>query len=62
MSKPLPPAADALNGESGGIAVNANVHPALVGGDIVDAIGRCLAQFFDLEVVNANRLRVSPAA
>ena len=33
FSEPLPPAADALNGKSGGIAINANIHPILVGGD-----------------------------
>ena len=58
FSEPLPPAADALNGKSGGIAIDANIHPALVGGDIVDPIGSHLPQLFDFEIVDANRLRI----
>jgi hypothetical protein len=41
----LPPAADALDGESASIGVDADVDPAMIGGDILNAIGRNLAQF-----------------
>ena len=40
----LPPAADALDREGGGVVVDADADPALVGGDVVDAVGLGLAQ------------------
>src|SRR6516165_2247375 len=57
FSKPVPPAADALNGKGGSIAIDANVYPSLVGGDIVDTVGCLFSQLFNFEIVNANRLR-----
>src|SRR3954452_2679126 len=49
-AEPLPPAADALDGEGGGISVDADIDPALVGGDVVDAIGGSCAHLRNLEV------------
>src|SRR6266852_4822940 len=50
----LPPAADAFDGEAGGVVIDADADPALVGGDIVDAIGNRLAVERDHEVVHAH--------
>src|ERR1700686_3305745 len=52
----LPPAPDALDGEGGGIVVDAKVDPTGIGGDVIDAVGRDLAQFRNGEVVHPNRL------
>ncbi len=62
LPKPLPPAADTLNGKGSGVAVYANVHPALIGGNIVNSIGGHLAQLLDFEIVHADRLRLPLAA
>src|SRR3954454_22805489 len=59
-AEPLPPAADALDGERGGIGVDADINPAVVGGDVVDAIGGNLAQLRDLEIVDADRFGIAP--
>jgi hypothetical protein len=52
----LPPAADALDGESACIGVDADIDPAMIGGDIINPIGRYLAQFRDLEVMDPHWL------
>ena len=53
----LQPLPDRSHGERGGIVRNANADPALVGGDIVNAIGRNLAKVFVLEIVDVHTLR-----
>jgi len=35
----LPPASDRGDGERGGVVVDTDVHPARVGGEVVDAVG-----------------------
>ena len=55
----LPPAADALDGEGRCIGIDADIDPAMVGGDVVDAIGRDLAKFRDLEIMHPNRFRLT---
>ncbi len=62
FAEPLPPAPDALDGERGGIGIDPDVDPALVGGNVVDALGGHLAQGLDLEVMDAHRLGIAPAA
>ena len=44
LSQQLPPAADALDRKGGRVGIDADIDPALVGRDIVDAVGRHLAQ------------------
>ena len=53
----LQPLPDRSHGERGGIVRNANAYPALVGGDIVNAIGHNLAKVFVLEIVDVHTLR-----
>ena len=53
----LQPLPDRSHGERGGIVRNANADPALVGGDIVNAIGHNLAKVFVLEIVDVHTLR-----
>lgn len=43
-SEPLPPAANALDREGRGVGIDADIDPALVGGDVIDAVGGNLAQ------------------
>ena len=43
IAEPLPPAADALDRKCGGIGIDSDVDPALVGGNVVDAVGRHFA-------------------
>ena len=43
--------------EGRGVVVDAEPHPALVGGDVVDAVGHDLAEPLVLEIVDADRLR-----
>src|SRR5205823_2941466 len=57
-----PPAADALDGEAGGVVVDADTDPALVGGDVVDAVGHGAALAADDEVVHAHLLGAALAA
>src|SRR5271154_5603114 len=54
FAEAVPPAANALDGEGGGAGVDANIDPTLVGGNVVDAIGRDLAELGDLEVMHPN--------
>src|SRR6516165_3957473 len=55
----LPPAADRLDGESGGVMICADTHPALVVVDVVDAIGNGTAKLRVYEVVDVDELRAS---
>ena len=43
-------------------ASNSDTDPTLVGGDVVDPIGRDLPQSLDFEVVDPDRLRLALAA
>jgi hypothetical protein len=61
FAEALPPAANALDGEGGGIGIDPDIDPALVGGDVVDPIGRHLPQSLDFEVVDPHRLGVTLA-
>ena len=54
-----PPAPDALDGEGCGIVIDTDIDPARVGRDVVDAVGRDLAEFGYLEVVHAHRLGIA---
>ena len=51
----LPPAPDTLDREGRRIGIDADADPAMVGGDVVDSIGRHLAQFGDLEIMHPHR-------
>src|SRR5258708_25016912 len=50
----MPPAADALDGEGGGIVIEADADPSLVGGDVVDAVRNGLAVGRNHEVVHTH--------
>src|SRR5208337_1929374 len=52
----MPPAPDALDGESGGVVVDAEIDPSGVGSDVVDPVGYGLAEFGDDEVMHPDRL------
>jgi hypothetical protein len=56
VSKLLPPAPDALYGEGGSVGVNTDTDPAMVGGDVVDAVRRRFAKFRGLEVMHPHFL------
>ena len=58
----LPPAPDALDGERRRVVVDADIDPAGVGGDVVDAVRHRLAEFGDDEVVHPDRLRLALGA
>ena len=58
----LPPAADAFDGEGGGVVIDADADPALVGGDVVDAVGNGPAVGRDHEVVHAHFLGLALGA
>jgi len=58
-SHALPPAPNGVDGEAGGVVVDADAHPAGVAGDVVDAIRHGAAEFGDLEVMHAHRLGVA---
>src|ERR1700730_15961115 len=59
LAEPLPPAANALDGKFGGIGIDPDIDPPLVGGNVIDAVWRHLTQAFDLEVMDAHRLGIS---
>ena len=40
LAEPLPPATDALDRKFGGIGIDPDVHPSLVGGNVIDAVRR----------------------
>ena len=52
----LPPSANAVDGELGGVVVDAHAHPALVVENIVDTVGNYFPKCLVDEVVNANFL------
>ena len=58
----LPPAADRLDGERGGVVVGAHADPTGVGGQVVDAVGVGLAQGGVDEVVDLDRFGLSRGA
>ena len=58
----LPPAADAVGGELGRVVVDPHAHPALVAGQVVDAVGDRLAQLLVREVMDLHLLGLAPAA
>lgn len=55
----VPPAADRLHRERGGVVVGADVDPAGVGRQIVDAVRDGLAQLRICEVMHAHRHRIT---
>src|SRR4051794_3896737 len=57
MTHFFPPAPDAFDGEFGGVVIDPNAP--LIGGDIVDAVGRDLAEVRIHEIIDANFLRLS---
>ena len=58
----LPPALDRGDRELGGVVVDPDADPALVVGEVVDAVGDRLAQFLVFEVVGADLDRVALGA
>ena len=60
-AEPLPPAANALDRKFGGIGIDPDIDPSLVGGNVIDAVRRHLTQALDLEVMDAHRLGISLA-
>jgi len=62
LAQPMPPATDALDRERRGIPINADIDPALVGGNVVDPIGRRLPQPLDFKVVDQHWLGITLAA
>src|SRR5271166_304417 len=54
-----PPAPNAFDGEFGRVVIDPNAHPALIGSDIVDPVGRHLAEFRIDEIMDANLLGIS---
>ncbi len=55
-----PPTSDALDREGRGIVVDPDINPARVRRDVIDPVGRYLAQFGDLEVVHPHPLGLAP--
>src|SRR5260370_42142520 len=55
-SHSLPPATDGVDGEAGGVVVDADAYPAGVAGDVVDTIRHGTSELGDLEVMHAHRL------
>src|SRR5271163_5031089 len=54
----MPPMPDALDRKGAGISADADADPAVVGSNVVHAIGSDLAKFRDLEVVHPHRFGV----
>jgi hypothetical protein len=52
----VPPAPDALDGEGGGVVVDAEIDPSFVGGDVIHPVGHRLAEFRDDEIMHPDRL------
>jgi len=48
-----------LDGESGGVVVDAHAHLALVGGEVIDAVGDGASEFLDEEIMDAHSLEVA---
>ncbi len=57
-----PPTSDALDREGRGIVVDPDINPARVRRDVIDPVGRYLAQFGDLEVVHPHPLGLALGA
>jgi len=55
----LPPAADRLHGKSRRVVVDADVHPAHVGGKIINSVRHGAAEFLDQEVMHAHFLGIA---
>jgi hypothetical protein len=55
----VPPAANAVDGEGCGVMVDAEIDPAGIGGEVVDAIGDGTAEFLDQEVVHPDLLGIA---
>jgi len=56
LAELMPPAPDTFDGKGGGVAGDPEINPARVGGDVVDAIGRHLAQLRQDEIMHPDRL------
>jgi hypothetical protein len=54
-----PPSADGVDGEAGGVVIDADADPAGVAGDVVDPVGHRAAKLGDLEVMHAHRFRLT---
>src|SRR4051812_6157564 len=59
MTHFFPPAPDAFDREFGGVVIDPNADPPLIGCDIVDAVGRDLAEVRIKEIIDANFLGLS---
>src|SRR5690606_19835441 len=55
----VPPAANRLNGELGGVVIDAHIDPSLVARDVVDTVRDHFAELSIDEVVGAYGLRVA---
>lgn len=55
-TKLLPPAADSLESEGGSIVVDAEIDPPRIGRDVIHAVGYCLTEFGDHEIMRRDRL------
>jgi hypothetical protein len=62
VAEGAPPATDAFDSEGGSVVVDAEIDPAGVGGDVVDPVGHCLAEFGDAKIVDADGLGIAFAA
>src|SRR5207342_3213174 len=58
----LPPTANGIDREAGGIVIDAQAYPAGIVGDVVDAVGRRSAKLGDQEVVHPHRLGLTHGA
>src|SRR3954453_19485732 len=52
-----PQGPNSLEGEGGGVVIDAEIDPSGIRGDVVDAVGRHLAQGGAGEIVHPNRFR-----
>ena len=59
MTHFFPPAPDAFDGEFARVVIDPNADPPLIGCDIVDAVGRDLAEVRINEIIDTNFLRLS---
>src|SRR3954463_1394808 len=57
-----PPVPEALDGEGGGVVIDAEIDPSGIRGDVVDAVGRPLAQLGEGEIVHPNRFGLALGA
>src|SRR5271167_40973 len=54
-----PPLADAIDGERRRIMVDADTHPTTIGGQVIDPVRHCAAEFLDQEVVDTDLFRAA---